>query len=186
MSRPAPLVMLAGSPVGTPVLLSLFGSLIFGWYLGNAPWWMALAALGLAFRTLSAMGARRRYLAWEAEWKAMGRMESETRAVAKKRGNASRSNWLAALVWVASLAFIPAADSNDVLVSLLLALWIASSVYLLFRGIRSRARRTRIQHQKAADDAPVSWAVDRASSSPSRESAQRNLPGYSARVIGGE
>ena len=70
--------------------------------------------------------------------------------------------------------------------TVLLLVLIGSTVYLMFRCIRRTARRSAVKPQKETDDAPVSWAVERASSSPSRESASRNLPGYSARVIDGE
>ena len=174
--------MLAGAPVGALVLFLLYASLIYGWYQGNVSWWVALAALGLAFRTLSAMGARRRYLAWKAEWDAMATMGEQRPRPHAKRASASRSIWVAALVWVASLASMPPAQGNDALVKVLLLVWVVSSLYLVFRCIRRTARRAAVKRQKEAEDAPVSWAGGRASSSPSRESAQRNLPGYSARL----
>jgi hypothetical protein len=184
MNRPSAIVMLAGAPVGALVLFALYTALIYGWYQGNVSWWVALAALGLAFRTLSAMGARRRYLGWKAEWEAMATMGDAQRA--PKQASRSGSVWLAALVWVASLASIPPAQGNDALVKVLLVVWVVSSLYLVFRCVRRAARRAAVKHKEKSDSAPVSWAVGRASSSPSRESAERNLPGYSARVIGGK
>jgi hypothetical protein len=186
MKRPSFVVMLAGAPMGALALFLLYAALIYGWYQGTVSWWVALAALAFAFRTLSAMGTRRRYLGWKAAWDAMETM-AEPRAHAEtKRGNGSGSIWIAALVWVGSLVSIPPAQGNDVLVKALALVCAVSSLYLVFRYIRRTVRRARAKRQKEADDAPVSWAVGRASSSPSRESAGRNLPGYSARVIGRE
>ena len=47
----------AGAPVGALVLFLLYATLILGWYAGSVAWWVALAAVGLAFRTLGAMAA---------------------------------------------------------------------------------------------------------------------------------
>ena len=99
--------MLTGAPGGALVLFLLYAALILGWYEGSVSWWVALAAVGLAFRTLGAMAARRRYLGWEAEWRAMGTMSGDAPRT-PKRARQPGSVGLAALAWVAKHRLYPA------------------------------------------------------------------------------
>src|SRR6185437_5427134 len=140
MNRPSPIVMLAGAPAGALILFPLYAGLIYGWYLGNVSWWLALAAVGLAFRTYSAMGTRRDYLTYKSQWDAMGTIGGDAPRAAKRRRQPG-SVGLALLAWVASIAFIPSAQGNDALVTVLALVWIGSSVYLVFRCIRRTARK---------------------------------------------
>jgi hypothetical protein len=48
----------------------------------------------------------------------------------------------------------------------------------------SGAAVSRRAKAEAAEDSTVAWLLPRAASSPSREEAMRNLPEYSARLIG--
>jgi len=72
MRQPGILVRMAGTPLIACLIMAGAAVVIYGWYQGQVVWWLALAALGLVFRTLSAVGTVRRYKAWASRFEAMG------------------------------------------------------------------------------------------------------------------
>jgi cytochrome bd-type quinol oxidase subunit 2 len=191
MTRPPLLVRFAGSPVGAIVLFIVYGVLVLGWYQNEVPWWLALATVGAAYRTLSAVGTVRGYKAWQAQWSAMGTPQEQTQKVEKRRGG-----WVLITLALLLLVGIPMSvgQRQDNGVVWLRWVWLAVALYLLFRLVRGILRRLRKgskgdSQKKLASptrkELPVEWMVSRASSSPSREAAQRNLPEYTTRLIRG-
>lgn len=181
MTRPSLLVRSAGSPL--PALLLLVGSalVVAGWYQGaGVPWWLALGAALAALRTLSAVGRVRRYKAWLAEWNAMAQDEPAPRPKKKGRG------WMFVTCAVALLlaipAYLPQAQDAGIATPLEL-LWGLAGLYLVFRIMRRMMRRRKERPREQAEAVPVEWLLGRASSSPSRSEAARNLPEYSARLL---
>jgi hypothetical protein len=192
MNRPALLARLAGSPRGALVLFVCYAALVFGWYQGNIPWWLALGAVGAAFRTLSAVGRVRRYKAWRADWQAMGGEDEPPPAAARQKKR--RRGWV--LVTVAALLALGMPLLPEQLYapweSGLVMAWCAACLYLVFALLWSILRRiigrrkARAEIAQAGDEAaPVAWLLGRPSSSPSRAAAERNLPRYCARLISG-
>ncbi len=176
MNRPHFLVRVAGSPLPAFVLFLVYAAIVAGWYQGAVPWWLALAAIGAFFRTLSAIGQVRRYKAWVAEWNAMDAKEQP-----RPKDKPTR-RWKSVTAAVFLFLAIPMCFPH-LLVSpesrtALMLLWSLASSYLfvsLVRGIRQWVRNRSIVQQEAA--APqVDWMLGRASSSPTRSEATRKLP----------
>ena len=63
--------------------------------------------------------------------------------------------------------------------------WVVSGLYLVFALVRFILRRVRKGRSAEGDgeSKPVSWLIDRASSSPSREDAAQHLPEYCAGLL---
>jgi hypothetical protein len=89
-------------------------------------------------------------------------------------------------VWMA------APGASEALRQGLTAVWCCTAVYLLWK-LAARLRRARFtaagtasagERKNSAAADVVEWALPGASSSPSRADAMRNLPEYSARLIG--
>lgn len=190
MNRPPLSVRLAGCPRIAIVLFLGYAAVVLGWYQGDVPWWVAVAAVAAAGRTLTAVRRVHSYKAWLAEWQGMGGEDEPPRP--KKR---RRRGWVfvtgAALLVLGIPFCLPSRGEQGELGLVLTLLWCAACLYLFFavvRGILRRvvARRTvRAERGKAkAEAAPVAWLVGRASSSPSRAAAERNLPEYARRLIG--
>jgi hypothetical protein len=187
MNRPSLVVRVAGSPLPALVLFAGYAGVIAGWYQGHVVWWLALAAVSAAIRTLSAVGTLRRYKAWRAEWNAMGAKDQSARPSRKK----SRSGVFitgAALLLLAIPVCLPPVQSNEELLTKALScLWLASLVYLGFVALRSMTRGVTKRPNvsaKEAEAAPVEWLVGRPFSSPSRSDVTRQLPEYCARLLG--
>ena len=194
MTRPRPLTRFAGSPLGALVLLVVYAAVVAGWYQGlDVPWWLAVGAVAAAFRTLAAVVGMRRYKAWLAEWQAMGAHDDAPPLPKKKRA------WKLVAGALPLLVAIPAylgaikrdheAIPNEVALALVV-LWGVACLYVawkllrpVWRGVKWLSARRATRRRAKAEAAPVAWLVGRASSSPSRASAQRNLPEYCARLI---
>ena len=191
MSRPPLLVRVAGSPLPALLLFMGYAAVVAGWYHGDVVWWLALAAVGASFRTLSAVGRVRRYKAWLAEWNAMGEMEQPQQPQARpkeKRGSRRRVFITgAALLALAIPVCLPSLQGNDAGWGTAVTLWLVACVYLAGVMLRSIARRM-TKRRKAEPEAVVApvveWMLGRASSSPSRAEAARKLPEYTSRLLG--
>jgi hypothetical protein len=191
MSRPSLSVRLAGSPRGALLLFIGYAMIFYGWYEGNVVWWVALGAVGAAGRTMRAVRQVRRYKAWLAEWRAMSG-EDELRRPTKRR----RRGWVfvigSALLAMGIPFCLPSTAEPRDLGAVLTTLWCAAWLYLAFalvRGVLRRVvarRKAKAEVAQAKDEAaPVAWLMGRASSSPSRADAERDLPEYCARLING-
>lgn len=192
MSRPPLFVRVAGSPRPAFLLFLCYTAIIFGWCEGTVAWWLGLAAVLASIRTLSAVGQLRRYKAWLAEWNAMGAKEEPSPPPKEKAGRRRR-------VFVTSAALllllIPAwsqhIQGNEEFRTALILLWFVSLIYLVGLALRrvTRRMRKRPEVQPPAAGAPesatppVEWMLGRASSSPSRAEAARQLPEYCTRLL---
>jgi hypothetical protein len=194
MNRPSLSVRVAGSPLGALVLLLVWGAVVVAWYQGNVPWWVGVAAVAAAGRTFGAFGRMRRYKAWLADWQAMG-AEGEQPRPKKRRG------WVlvtgAALLLVLIPAYLLQIKNNEAIpnheavatgliwLHVAVCLFLGWKVVALFwRFVMRRAASSKERRRAKAEAAPVAWLLGCASSSPSRAAAQRELPEYSARLIG--
>jgi hypothetical protein len=81
-------------------------------------------------------------------------------------------------------------EANKPLLLLQRAFVAAAFLYLLFRilrvliwGVKATAGRVKYRPKEDTSGAPVSWLLSAPSSSPTRISAERNLPEYCARLI---
>ncbi len=194
MNRPAPLVRLAGSPVGATLLFVMYGAVVLGWYEGHTAWWLALGAAGAAFRTLGAMGDVRRYKAWLADWQAIGGVGQAAPRQPGRKPQGKTVPWvkwsIVALLSVGIPLALPSVphDWGEGLTML----WFVVLVYLLWKllamvlSVFRRKSETAVEAGgKSAKDADmVQWLLPRASSSPSRADALQRLPEYSGRLIG--
>jgi hypothetical protein len=191
MNRPSLSVRLAGSPAGATLLLIASAIAALGWCQGHVPGVLAIVAVAGAWRTLKAVVLMRRYKTWLADWQAMGADDDEPQPrVTKTRGR----GWV--LVTGAALLVLsippcltpvgtPARPSDRWLA----VLWLAACLYLVFALVRAvvrrvmRGRKGKAEKAEQGEAAPVAWLVARASSSPSRAEAERELPQYAARLI---
>jgi hypothetical protein len=191
MNQPSLLTRLMASRFIALVLLFACGAVIVEWLAGGASWWLGIIALLVAMQTLSAVGKVSRYKAWSVEWQAMG---EPIDAPAARLAQKPRRKWvlrtITALLFAGIPAYLPEIQDGDPLLTALTALWMAVCLYLAFKVMRGLARRmmkrrtVKAEVAKArADAAPVAWPLDRASSSPSRAEAERNLPEYCARLL---
>ena len=191
MKAPSRFARLSAVPPVTLVLFIAYGALVLCWFEDSVSGWLALAAVGAALRTFSAVGKVRRYKAWAAEWDAMGaplHAPPQPETPVKRR-------W--ALVTIAIVLFVaipvhePLIGHVDETTSTALGwLWVAICFYLVWklfarmrRAFIRRAARSTAQAQAKVEAAPVAWLLGRASSSPSLADAVQNLPEYSARLL---
>ena len=170
MTRPSWLVRLAGSPAGSVLVILFCGCTIAGWWEGLIRGWVAFAAAWIILQTISARKQVRRYNAWVGEWREMG---GESVPAARKRSPAKL--WGGAVVLVAVLLAIG---------------WLFPKqpqlASRLIPRLRRRSGKRAAVKQAKAEAEPVAWVVDRASSSPSRAEAEKNLPEYAARLFNGQ
>ena len=193
MNRPSVMVRLAGAPRIAVLLWIGCAVVVAGWYEAHAPWWQALIAVAIAKRTLSAMGQLRRYKQWAAEWNAMGAPDDRPAPVRQAQRAAPHTGvgsrvlvGVAALIAVC-LPFSGAGSSDGVI-----CLWLAACLFLGWKVVGAVRRKGggsgKVMSQRgkaeADGDDMVGWLLPRATSSPSRMDAMRNLPEYSARLIG--
>jgi hypothetical protein len=193
MTRPSSLVCFAGRPRVCLALIGLCAVIVLGWLNHEVSWWVGIIALGAAKRTLTAYGELKRYNAWRAKWDAMGPPQ-DTPAPAPRAQRAAPHNnvggrvllGIAALIAV-SIPFSGSASSDGVL-----CVWFGACVFLVWKligairrkGTGSGAAVSRRVKGEASGDGAVTWLLPRAASSPSCVEAMRNLPEYSARLIG--
>ena len=205
MSRPSLLSRVCGTPRMAMLLLLVYATLVIGCYENRVPGLLAFLALLAAWRTLSAVGQVRRYNAWAAKWQAVGEQERPQ----ARRKKARRRGWMfntgMALLVVAIPLYIgyleqrrsldPWLPPDEALTRTLTLVWCAVCLYLAFvllRGLvrlmtRRKAKAEVITpHKQADDDAVVTCPLPPASSSPSREMAQHELPDYCARLMGAQ
>ena len=181
MNRPSLQVRAAGSPLGALLLLCGYAAVIAGWYQGYLAWWLAAAAALASLRTFSSVGHVRRYKAWLAEWNAMSG-NTDTPRPKRKLGRGFFMTG-AAVMLVAIPIGISLLQDGDGMGTVLTLLWIAAGLYLVYVALRSVASRMAQRGETKADTAPATWMLGRASSSPSRADAEKNLPEYCARLI---
>jgi hypothetical protein len=182
MSRPPLLVRMAGAPLPAIVLFLVCGVIVVGWSQGEVPWWLALGAVGGAFRTLSAVRHVRRYKAWRAEWEAMGATD-QPRPKDKRVGRRRRVFvTCAALLLLAIPACVRHLQGNEEWLTALTLLCVVTCIYLVGLLLRRMTKRRKAQPEAATT--PVEWMLGRASSSPSRSEATRKLPEYCTRLLG--
>jgi hypothetical protein len=186
MNRPPLLVRVAGSPLPAFLFFLSYAAIVVSWSQGEAPWWLALVAVGASIRTLSAIGRLRRYKAWLAEWNAISAAE-QPRPKEKPGGRQRMLITGAASLLLAIPAAAPHLQGNAALGTALTLVWVAAFVYLLavvLRNIRRRTAKCRKAEPETADTPVVEWMLGQASSSPSRSEAARKLPEYSTRLLG--
>jgi hypothetical protein len=196
MTQPHIIIRFIGSPLVTLVLLSGSGFFIYGWWTGHTVWWVALFAVGIIYRTLQAFNRMRNYNAWVAERRAL-RAEVDGVPLPKNKPT-TRARVLIAVVLVVAISVYlgqphPDAANNQPLTTTLGFILAAASLYLAWKFIAFFGRKAyglvtgRKGRQaitgETQTDAPVTWLVGRASSSPSRAQAQKALPEYCARLI---
>jgi hypothetical protein len=152
---------------------------IYGFYQGQVVWWLALAAVGVVFRTLGAVGTVRRYRGWASRFEAMGQGGGAFAPLASKP-----NPFMRAMLMVAALIGLPVASSQSVIqdnaavLSVLHWAWGLLALYCvwrllagLWRRSRNAARRKReVRTEKSFDDA-ITLAVGPASDNPTRASA---------------
>jgi hypothetical protein len=144
-----------------------------------------LVAVYIASHTANSVRELRAYNGWTQQWQAMAGVTAAPPRRMKKHpalDNAVGMVAVVALPWLESLV------SDRMERRLLVLLWLVVCLVLLFRGVRgvvrfikARCVRSKVESTQIQ---PVSWLVDRASSSPSRADAMRQLPDYSGRLIG--
>jgi hypothetical protein len=193
MKQPSILVRIAGTPLIACLSVTAAAVVIYGGYEGQLEWWLALAAVGAVFRTLSAVRAVRRYKAWRGEWEAMGQggappppAETPQRPNPQKRATLL----VAALILMPMVSSLPAIHDNLALLRTLQWTWGLVALYCLFRVLGNLWRRagSLMRHRSEARSAkclddPITLAVGAASGCPSRASAQRNLPDYCVQLM---
>jgi hypothetical protein len=196
MNRPTSLTCLVGRPGVCLALLGVYALIVLGWLHNEASWWVAMLAIWAAKGTLVAYQQLKRYNAWLAQWDAMGQPVKKPAAAPEPQRAVSQSAisqknvggrvlvGIAALIAV-SIPFSGMGSSDGVV-----GVWFGACVFLAWRligAIRGRGGSGGVVAQRskpeAVGNAPVAWLLDRASSSPSRMEAMRNLPDYSARLI---
>jgi peptidoglycan/LPS O-acetylase OafA/YrhL len=157
-------------------------------YVGEAPWWLMLAAIYIASQTANSVRELRAYNGWAERWQAMAMGTAVAPPKPRRKKHPALDNAVG-MVAVVALPWL-ASQMSDRTERLLVAyLWLAVCVLLIFRFVRGvvrffKARRTQQSKAESIEIQPVSWLVDRASSSPSRAEAMRQLPEYSGRLIG--
>jgi hypothetical protein len=185
MNQPGPLARVAGKPWGACALLVASAGLMGGVYIGELPWGLVFVALCMVSCTINSVAQVRAYKEWAGRWQAMATGEPVVRA--PKRRNPAPDIAVgiiavAALPWLASQF----SDSGERLIIGLT--WMAICLWLMFLAVRgmvrrARARRVRAAEKAVAQDAPVTWLIEPASSSPSRNDAVRALPDYCPRLL---
>jgi hypothetical protein len=192
MREPGVLVRFAGKPLIACLILVGVAGLAYEWYEGQLVWWLALAAVGVALRTLSAVGTLRRYNAWASEWEAMGNLGTSPASRTSHRWR-NRVLLLVALIGIPVALTLPELQNFPALLDAMRWGWIALTLFWVFRvlrGLWQRAARRRTERKQArsaqSHDDPVSIAVGTVSDNPTRASAQRNLPDYCLRLLSRE
>jgi amino acid permease len=191
MTRPSLPTRVAGAPRMALLLFVAYASIVLRWYQGSGvPWWLAPAATLAAARTLSAVAQVRRYKAWSAQWQAMGEPPNMPPQPPKR----PRRRWAlltgAALIFVGIPAYLSQSQDSEEPITGLTWLWAMIGFYLAYKIIRRVMRRT-VKRRKArseiatakAEATPVTWLVNPPSSTPTRRSAEKNLPEYCARLV---
>lgn len=181
---------MAGAPMMAVVLLLGSAIAILGWYAGGVSGWLALAAAFMAMQTLSAVGEVLRYKRWFGEWEAMGTPLHAPPKIPPKPKRRWKAITFASLLLFAIPQILTESGLDEGLGAVLICAWLADVVYLAYRlfavmrrGFSRAPVRSAGQPQAKVDAGPVVWLLDRASSSPSRADAVRNLPEYSARLL---
>lgn len=186
MNRPSALVRFAGYPPMTTLLLIGYTFIVAGWYQGRVSWWIGVAAIAAAGRTLGAVKRVRAYKAWLVDWQAMTAHDEPPRP----EKNRLRS-WLLVIGAMFIAVAIPLSGSAETRPSAAVTvIWSLACLYLVFALLRSSLRlirgrgKVRAEVAQANEEAaPVAWLLGLPSSSPSRADAQRELPEYCARLI---
>jgi Na+/melibiose symporter-like transporter len=186
MSRPPLLVRVAGSPLPAFLLFLVYAAIIVSWSQGEAPWWLALVAVGASIRTLSAIGRLRRYKAWLAEWNAIGATDQPDPK--EKRGGRRRMLITGSVLFLLTVPtcfrYLQSNDELGIALTLLSVIVCLCLLGVVLRNTRRRINKRRKVEPEAADAPVVEWMLGQASSSPSRSEAARKLPEYSARLLG--
>jgi hypothetical protein len=201
MNAPTPATRFIGTRRNAAVLYVGSGLAVFGWFGGAVPWWLGLMALCFIGTVRKAVQDVSRYDAWAAEWRAMGGPVTASPRPAKPSFRMRHKNtppWvcvtLAALSLVVLSVLIASPDINKSDGMALTLMWLAAALYLLFKLLAKVGRAVfhrgagiagagGSKNTRAAD--VVEWVLPRASSSPSRADAMRQLPEYSARLVNG-
>ena len=199
MNPPTSTTRFIGTPRNANVLYAGAVLLVFGWFGGAVPWWLGLVALCSVGTIRKAVQDVRSYDAWASDWQAMGRPGmSSPRPATKPSFRMRHQNtppWVCVTIATLSLVVIPffmaAPGTDESLRQLLTLLWLGAALYLLWK-LAARLRRAFVKdagttragdRKKSATADVVAWVLPRASFSPSRADAIRQLPEYSARVM---
>jgi hypothetical protein len=172
---------------------------VLGWFGGEVPWWLGLAALCFIGTVRKAGQDLRRYNQWAGAWDAIGSAPrlAPPKPIARRRK--ASSPWTGVIVAALLLVIIPmvgrAPGADDTLRTGLTLLWLGMAGYLL-RKLAVHVRRASFQKaagtmsasesKTSASADVVEWVLPRASSCPSRADAMHRLPEYSGRLIAGE
>jgi hypothetical protein len=200
MNRPASITRVLGSPRVAAALYVGCAVAVLGWLGGGGvPWWLALASLCCVGTVRKAVKDVRRYEQWSGAWDAMGPGSASPAAASKpimrKRKPSSRWHGVigAALLLFPIIPFLAVSAAGEAMRNGLTLLWLATAVYLVCK-VALNLRPARTSSVKAAPASPaapmkanaadiVQWLLPRASSSPSRADALRQLPEHCARLM---
>ena len=198
MNQPTWVTRFVGAPRIAAVLYVGLGLLLLGWAGGEVSWWLGVAALCGVGKVRKAVRDVRNYNQWWTAWQSMGAAIAPPQPATLKPPLRKRaaSSWAGVIVAAVSFVVIPffaaVPGVSEALREGLTALWCFMVLYLVYklavtivRGLRRKSGITgsKAKAQRGAEDV-VEWVLPRASSSPSRADAMRNLPDYSARLIG--
>ena len=186
MRKPSTFVRHAGSPVAATALILGGAWLIIAWAQGHAPSWAALLGLIALGKAISSARRMKLYNAWLKEWNAVGTFGKEQ---PKPKARPLRTlTFTAAWLFVAITGYAHQIAGRPHLLHLVAWIWLGCGLFLLARlvaGVRRLISKRRDRIGKS-DAAPVSWMLGATMDSPSRESAERRLPEYAARVLTAE
>ena len=161
-----------GTPRVAAVLYFACSLTVLGWFGGEVHWWLAFPALCFIGTVRKAVQNVRRYDQWWTAWQGMGNPTGAVTPKRMARRRKSSSSWVNITVAALSLVIIPmfiaAPGADEATRHWLALLWLGIAAYLLF---------------KLGAAEVVQWVLPRASSSPSRADALRNVPDYCARLM---
>jgi hypothetical protein len=185
-----------GTPRVAAVLYFACSLTVLGWFGGEVHWWLAFPALCFIGTVRKAVQNVRRYDQWWTAWQGMGNPTGAVTPKRMARRRKSSSSWVNITVAALSLVIIPmfiaAPGADEATRHWLALLWLGIAAYLLFKlaitfrraVLKRRAGKVGAGEAKTSGAAEVvQWVLPRASSSPSRADALRNVPDYCARLM---
>lgn len=195
MNRPSAMTRFLGQRRVAAALYVGCTVAVLGWFGGAVPWWMGFIALCFVGTVRKAVRDVRRYDQWRGDWDAMGSAPQPAPLKTGIRKRKASSPWVGvvvASVWLVIIPMVMRATGDDGLRNVLTLLWLANAGYLVIRlAVHFGGKRSSVKTAPAmpaptkANSAAdvVQWVLPRASSSPSRAEAMRQLPGYCARLL---
>jgi len=197
MNPPTSTTRFIGTPRNARVLSVGAALVVFAWLGGAVPWWLAITAACFIGTVRNAEREVRRYDAWWSEWQAMGGHVSPAAARPNRTSRLKLAFQAGACALVACVIWEMYPAGQEIPGGLALLWFVIVGCFFwktgqlikaaLVASFARSARRSKAPPtaQKREDDV-VAWVLPRASSSPSREDAMRNLPNYCARLVARE